>query len=133
MENEYYWFSEQPKKQYELGLRGVRKNLPGAVYSCGVGAAMLSVIAGRAGHEAGRALWAKRALAAWKAYHREFGERFGGVLYEAVAWGAASNAVMMEKRLRRCASLARVPRGNHSLRWARRVVADAIKTNRTDS
>jgi hypothetical protein len=126
LENEYYWFSEQPKKQYQLGLRGIRNKVPGAGYSCGVGAAMMALKYARLGDTATRDHWSKRALSAWKSYHREHGERFGSVIFEAVAWGAAGEHAMMEKRLRRCADLAKVPLRNHSLQWARREVSLAI-------
>lgn len=125
VENEYYWFSEQPKKQYELGLRGIKNRLPGANYSCGVGAAMMALKAARAGTLPARDLWVRRALAAWKSYHREAGERFGSVLYEAVAWGAAGDSAMMEKRLGRCAALAKVSVRSRSLQWVRREVCRA--------
>jgi hypothetical protein len=129
VENEYYWFSEQPKKQYRLGLRGIKRKLPGAVYSCGVGGAMLALKSARSGDESARKLWSRRSLVAWKSYHRKFDERFGSVLYEAVAWGAAGDLVMMEGRLRRCAALAKVPLRNHSLQWARRQVLQAMQSS----
>jgi hypothetical protein len=126
VENEYYWFSEQPKKQYELGLRGIKEKVPGGNYSCGVGGAMMALKAAHVGDRVARSLWSRRSLVAWKSYHREFGERFGSVLYEAVAWGARGDLAMMEKRLRRCAALAKVPLRNHSLQWARREVLRAM-------
>lgn len=125
LENEYRWFSEQPKKQYELGLRGIKEKVPGGSYSCGVGAAMMALETARAGDLSARKRWSRLALAAWKSYHEEFGERFGSVIFEAVAWGAAGDLATMEKRLRRCAALAKVPLRNHSLRWARREVLRA--------
>jgi hypothetical protein len=127
LENEFYWFSGQPKKQYALGLRGIKEEVPGGKYSCGVGGAMMALKAARAGDRAAQSLWSKRSLAAWKSYHREFGERFGSVLYEAVAFGAGGDLSMMESRLRRCAALARIPLRNHSLQWARQEVLRAIQ------
>lgn len=125
LENEYYWFSEQPKRQYELGLRKLEERAPRGYYSCGVGAAMMALKAARAGNAAARDLWSKRSLDAWSCYHTEFGERFGSVIFEAVARGAAGDLTMMEKRLRRCAVLAKVSLRNHSLKWARREVLRA--------
>ena len=128
LENEYYWFSQQPRKQYQLGLRGIHRKVPGAGYSCGVGAAMIALECGRKGDTAARNRWAKKALSAWKSYHRKYGERFSSVIYEAVAWGAAGELAMMEKRLRRCADLAKVPLRNHSLQWAGREVSLALNS-----
>lgn len=125
--NEYFWFSEQPKKQYELGLLGIKKKIPGASYSCGVGAAMMALKAGRSGASALRDLWARRSIAAWGTYHREFDERFGSVLYEALAWGAAGDRVRMQRRLQRCAKLAGVSSANHSIRWVRREVQGLLE------
>lgn len=129
LENEYYWFSEQPKKQYELGLRGIKGKVPGGDYSCGVGAAMMALKSVRAGDMPARNLWSRRSLSAWKAYHRAFGERFGSVIFESIAWGSGGDLSMMEKRLRRCAALGKVPLRNHSLQWARREVFRAARSS----
>ena len=123
--NEYYWFSNQPRKQYELGRRFLRRGVARAHYSCGVGAAMLTLEAARKGDAAAVRTWFGRAQRAWRSYHARFAERMGSVLFEAIAWGASGDLQMMEKRLRRCCALAKVPARNHSILWARREVRRA--------
>jgi|GEM_PF-5810264 len=127
VENEYYWFSAQPEKQYELGRRMLRRHhLAQAHYCCGVGAAMVTIKAARRGDAPGVRLWSKRALGAWRSYHRRFDERLGSVIFEAIAWGASGDPKMMERKLRRCCVLAKVPACNHSILWARREVRRAL-------
>jgi hypothetical protein len=127
VENEYYWFSDQPEKQYALGRRMLQKHrIARGHYSCGVGASMMTLKAARQGDAPAVRVWFKRALAAWRSYHREFGERIGSVVFEAIAWGASGDPGMMEKKLRRCCVLARVPARNHTIVWARRKVRRAL-------
>lgn len=131
VENEYYWFSDQPKKQYELGRWMLAKHrMARANYCCGVGAAMMTLRAARNGDAPAIRTWFKRAQAAWKNYHREFEERIGSVIFEAVAWGASGDSAMMEKRLNRCRELAKIPARNHSILWARREVRLATENGR---
>ena len=127
LENEYYWFSNQPEKQYKLGRRMLRRHgITRAHYSCGVGAAMMALKEARRGNLTAVRVWFDRAQASWKQYHREFSERLGSVIFEAIAWGANGDFRMMEKKLRRCCVLAKLPARNHSILWARREVRLAL-------
>lgn len=128
--NEYYWFSGQPERQYALGLRGFRSHLPAAEYSCGVGAAMLALKAAERNDSRSARKWSKRSLSAWRHYHGDFRERLGSVLYEAVAHGAIGNLALMERRLTRAASLARISPHNRELQWVRRVVRRALRNGK---
>jgi len=105
--NEYYWFSQQHLKQYNLGVEGVKKGLPGSYYSQGVGAANLAYKILLKNPSAKGLLWAKRAEKAWLNYFRLWDKTYHDPwLWYALALGLQGRISEMEKALKKSSKLA---------------------------
>lgn len=68
--NEYYWFSEQHKKQYFFGKKLVKSGENKGYYSSGVGAANLAYKLAKAGKEQESHKWALKSIEAWNMYFK---------------------------------------------------------------
>lgn len=68
--NEYYWFSEQHKKQYLFGKKLVKNGESKGYYSSGVGAANLAYKLAKMGKEQESQKWANKSIEAWKMYFK---------------------------------------------------------------
>lgn len=68
--NEYYWFSEQHKKQYLFGEKLVKDGEMKGYYSSGVGAANLAYKLAKMGKEKESQKWALKSIDAWNMYFK---------------------------------------------------------------
>jgi len=104
--NEYYWFSQQYKKQYLLGVSKIKLKSKRGYYSQGVGATHYAAQLKSEGKDRDSYLWAKRAEKAWLHYFKHITKTY----YDPWAWYALSlglqgKAAAMEKAIQKSAQL----------------------------
>lgn len=104
--NEYYWFSQQHKKQYDLGTGCVRKGNSAGYYSQGVGAANYSYKLFLKNKPKQALKWAIVAEKSWLNYFKYRTKKY----YDPWAWYALSLGLQgknidMEKALKTSAKL----------------------------
>jgi len=124
--NEYYWFSQQHKKQYDLGVEGVRRGMVRAYYSQGVGAANYAYKILRKGSSKRGLRWAKTAERAWLNYFAKFSRAYYDPwLWYGLALGLQGRAVEMERALKRGAKLGGISYLNYpAINRIRQMVAE---------
>ncbi len=103
--NEFFWFSEQPKKQYELGIKSVKAGNKKAYYSQGVGATMLAINLLKIGKNSESKRWAKIAGAAWKNYFKIRPDYYNAFCFYAISLGALGEFDGMEEAFKKAARL----------------------------
>lgn len=90
--NEYYWFSEQPQKQYELGVETVNTGVFRGYYSQGVGASFYAHQLMKKGKISQAQKWAKISEKAWLRYFSKVGKTY----YNAYCWYALALGLQMK-------------------------------------
>jgi len=83
--NEYYWFSGQYRKQYELGLREIRTGYLPGYYSMGVGACWYAKTLIEKQQFAKALFWAKKSVTAWEKYFAYQSKWYNSWLFYGVA------------------------------------------------
>ena len=114
--NEYYWFSQQPHKQYRLGVERVRNGERRAYYSQGVGAVYMARKLAEKGRRGLALRWAKKAEKAWLGYYAIDASTRGwynSYLFYAASLGYQGRLREMEKALGKAAKLS-----GHSPNWS---------------
>lgn len=104
--NEYYWFSEQPYKQYLLGREGVARGIPRSHYSQGVGAERLARKYALKGKSALSLRWAKRSEKAWLSFFKEDSKWFNSYFFYAAALAYQGRIKEMDIAFNRAAKIA---------------------------
>ena len=126
--NEYYWFSQQPLKQYRLGVERGRRSPRRGHYSQGVGAAMLAKHYALRGNRRLCEHWAKISEKAWLRFFQIDANWFNSYFFYAQALGLQGRHEDMEKALKKSASIARKPPGWKALTNIRRDVQVSLKS-----
>lgn len=106
--NEYYWFSQQHKKQYDFGVKCVEiGDLPG-YYSQGVGAANHAYKLALRGKKKMSLKWAKKAQLAWEKYFTLVEKNYHDPwFWYALALGLQGMNSQMNRAIKRSAKLAK--------------------------
>lgn len=105
--NEYYWFSQQHLKQFNLGKQYVNKGLIYGLYSQGVGASNHSFKLRQKGLASKSLKWAVIAQNAWESYFKKVTNRyFDPWTWYALSLGIQGKTKEMENALIRAAKLA---------------------------
>lgn len=108
--NEYYWFSEQPLKQYHLGLELVRKGFKTAYYPQGVGAERLARQYALAGRKKLCTRWAKKSEKAWLKFFKVSPRWHNSYFFYAGALGYQGKIKEMDEALDRARMIAGKPK-----------------------
>lgn len=107
--NEYYWFSQQHKKQYNLGVKLVKSGNLRSYYSQGVGAANYAYKLSLKGQIKRSLRWAKIAEKAWELYFEKVNkEYFDPWTWYALSLGIQGHKNDMEQALKTAAKLAKI-------------------------
>lgn len=129
--NEYYWFSEEPYKQYLLGKEEVARGVKRAYYSQGVGAIQLAKKYGLQGRPALCFKWAKISENAWLQFFKVDPNWFNSYFFYAMALGYQGRIEEMDKALARACKISGKTRNWKATRGLRIeifAVLEAIKT-----
>ena len=110
MRNEYYWFSHQPQKQYELGVEMVNKGFERFYYSQGVGAVEVAKLFAEQNKRAAALRWAKKSEVAWKKFLKMHPEWFNAYFFYAQALGYQQRFTEMDQALAYAAKNAGKPK-----------------------
>jgi hypothetical protein len=110
VQNEYYWFSRQPMKQYRLGIKQVKRGDKYSYYSQGVGAAEVAKIYGLKGKVALCHRWARKSEKAWQNYFKVMPNWYNSYLFYAAALGYQGKLTEMEKAYARACKIAKKPK-----------------------
>jgi hypothetical protein len=107
--NEYYWFSQQHKKQYDFGVKCVKNgDLPG-LYSQGVGAANYAYKLMLKGKINLSLKWAEKSQLAWEEYFKKVEKNYHDPWYwYALALGLQGKKVEMLKAMNNSAKLSKL-------------------------
>ena len=124
--NEYYWFSKQPKKQWNLGLSEVKKTGKGH-YSMGVGAVSLSLNLYKKSKFRSAKAWARKAQLAWEDYFKYSPKYYNAHVWYAQSLGLQGDLKGMERALKMAAKLSKRPLSYREFVDARKDVLAALK------
>lgn len=106
--NEYYWFSDQPKKQYLFGVKCVALGEKSGLYSQGVGAANYAFLLLTEGKRAIGLRWAQKSQMAWEEYFKKVAKDYHDPWYwYALALGLQGKDKEFEKALKHSAKLSK--------------------------
>ena len=83
LRNEFYWFSNQAKKQYRLGLQEIQRGQKIGYYSMGVGGWCIAREYALKGKRAYANRWAEKSIRAWERYFM-----FNSQYYNSWSWYA---------------------------------------------
>ncbi len=111
--NEYYWFSNQPYKQFLLGQEQVRLGYQRANYSQGVGAIGVAKEYARKGKIGLAMRWAKRSENAWKRFFKVDPNWYNSYLFYAQSVGLQGRTTEMNRAFRRASQIS-----GKSINWA---------------
>lgn len=103
--NEYFWFSNQPYKQWSLGLADSKKREGAGYYSMGVGAVMISVGYYKRGKPILARNWAKKAVFAWQKYFKVVPNYYNAFCWYARAQGLGGDLDGMTRSFEKAAKL----------------------------
>lgn len=109
LRNEYYWFSHQPFKQYQLGVERVAAGTKRAYYSQGVGAVELARKYFKAHRFKMGLRWSKRAERAWRNFFKEDSNWYNSYGWYAESVGFQGNLEEMEYALKKAAKISGIP------------------------
>lgn len=107
--NEYYWFSHQPKKQYQLGKELVKKGNARAHYCQGVGAAEVARRYFEKGKSALGERWARTSEKAWTKFFQEDSKWYNSYCWYARSIGFQGRVKEMERALSRASKISGKP------------------------
>jgi hypothetical protein len=126
--NEYYWFSQQHKKQYDLGVKRVALGEISGLYSQGVGAANYAYKLSLEGKKAIALRWAKKSQLAWEEYFENVGSDYHDPWYwYALSLGLQGKEKEMDIALIRSAKLSRKNlKTDSALRKLRRMIQETL-------
>lgn len=125
IKNEYYWFSDQPYKQYKLGVSEVKsKQFRGGYYSQGVGAAMLARSYALKHKTQLAVRWAKRSESAWLKFFKINSKWYNSYLFYAKSLAYQGKLKESEKALLKAARIAKKSKNWKLIRKER---ADLLK------
>jgi len=110
--NEYYWFSRQPRKQYQLGVEMVAKGRRGSYYSQGVGSAELARLYALAGKKKLCLRWAKISEQAWLNFFKVDSNWSNSYFFYAAALAFQGRLKEMDKAFAKSAKIA-----GKTMRW----------------
>ena len=119
--NEYYWFSQQPYKQYLLGVE-CNKNGQNGYYSIGVGASKLALKYGRQKRKTLCFRWAKISEKAWLHFFKSNPNWFNAYYFYAVALGLQGRNIEMNEALKKGSKISGIPLDNKMFQEAIREV-----------
>ena len=103
--NEYYYHSEQFRKQYLLGVERASKKDKHGYYCQGVGAAWHSLNLAKKNINHLATLWANRAIKAWKLYFKINPNYYNSYVHYALALGILKKFKEMENALQKSQKL----------------------------
>ncbi|RYZ70457.1 MAG: hypothetical protein EOP05_13260 [Proteobacteria bacterium] len=126
MRNEYYWFSHQPKKQYELGRELVAKGNVRSNYSQGVGAVEVAKVYANEGKHALCVRWAKKSELAWKKFFKSDPSWFNAYFFYAMALGYQNRFEEMDAALLNASKYAGKPKSWDATAQCRREIMDVV-------
>lgn len=106
--NEYYWFSQQHKKQYLFGVKDVRKGDIWGLYSQGVGASNYAYKLFTENKIGLGLKWANKAELIWKEYFKKCTrDYYDPWCWYALALGLQGNSKGMELALKKASKLSK--------------------------
>lgn len=109
--NEYYWFSQQPYKQYLLGVE-CNKNGQNGYYSIGVGASKMALKYGRQKRKKLCFKWAKISEKAWIHFFKSNPNWFNAYYFYAVVLGLQGRNIEMNGALKKGSKISGIPLDN---------------------
>lgn len=131
--NEYYWFSNQPSKQYRLGTERVREGYKrGGYYSQGVGAAQIAKKYALKGRKALALRWAKKSEKAWLSFLKLDPNWFNSYFFYAAALGYQGRVKEMDAAFARAARIAGKPPRWNAIRKYRAEALEVLAVLRRD-
>lgn len=108
LKNEYYWFSKQPYKQYQLGIKAQKIGPKrGACYSQGVGAAMLAKQYGLIGNKKVALIWAKKSEQAWLKFFKIDSRWYNSYFFYAMSLAYQNRLKECDKAFSKAAKIAK--------------------------
>lgn len=108
IKNEFYWFSEQPYKQYLLGCKSVRKDLArSGYYSQGVGAAQLATFYGLKKKKRLALRWAQKSESAWLEFFKLDAKWYNSYFFYARVLAFQNKSRESDKALEKATKLAK--------------------------
>ena len=119
--NEYYWFSQQYRKQYLLGSEGLRRGMRRASYSQGVGAAWHALKLAQERRPELARRWAGKSVRAWQKFLRTE-KYYNAHVHLGLALGVMGQQEEMERSLKRGAREAGKPASDHEFNAIRSLV-----------
>ena len=106
--NEYYWFSQQHKKQYIFGVKQVEAGIMGGLYSQGVGAGNYAYKLMRDGKITIGLRWAVKSQAVWENYFLKCSKDYHDAWYwYALSLGLQGKEKEMDAAIKRSAKLSK--------------------------
>lgn len=107
--NEYYWFSEQHKKQYQFGEKEVALGNNNGLYSQGVGAGNYAYKLLKEGKRAVGLRWAKKSQLIWEVYFEKVSKDYHDPwFWYALALGLQGKDKEMNIALKKSAKLSKL-------------------------
>lgn len=109
IKNEYYWFSQQPYKQYKHGVYTVTNGNLRGYYSQGVGACQVSYSYALQGKKALAFRWAKISIHAWEKYFKVIPDWYNSYLFYGKAFGILGDFKNMQKAYKKASKISKLP------------------------
>lgn len=103
--NEYYWFSKQPRKQYNLGLEINKADSEAGHYSQGVGAAMLAYQYAKNNQWKKAIEWSKKSETAWLLFFKIKPNWFNAYMFYALVLGIQQRDREVKQAIRKSAKI----------------------------
>lgn len=107
--NEYYWFSKQPRKQYQLGVEYVKRGDKYAYYSQGVGAVQVAKNYALQGKKALCLRWAQKSEKAWRQYFKVMPDWYNSYLFYGQALGLQGKIKEMREAFKKGSKISGIP------------------------
>ena len=127
VQNEYYWFSRQPKKQYQLGKTLVAQGIKKAYYSQGVGAVEMAKMYALKGQRRECLRWAKLSEKAWLNYFKVTANWPNSYLFYGASLAYQGRLKEMERAFAKSAKLAKRPLNWSEITSFRKYLAPSLK------
>lgn len=103
--NEYYWFSGQPRKQFQLGIECVKNGNKSAYYSQGVGAIEVAYRYALKGNKSLAKKWSKKSEEAWLSYFKIQSNWYNSYLFFGKALGMQGKRKEMFEALKKASAI----------------------------
>lgn len=125
--NEYYWFTRQPKKQYQHGQAEIKKGSLKGYYSMGVGAVSYAKLLLENGKISRAQQWLLKAQKSWEAYFKTNPGYYNAYCWYAESLGMQNKISEMNLALKKASKLAKRPADYMEFNEVRKSVEKYLK------